>query len=55
MENDDVGLRYNNCAYYCSYSSEEDDTEDESFVGVFEDCPEDTQIYDYIGSDRNTP
>lgn len=54
MENDDVGLRYSDCAYYCSYSSDEHDLEDDSFVGVFEDCPEDTPMHDYRGSDRWT-
>ncbi|KAK9900947.1 hypothetical protein M0R45_002347 [Rubus argutus] len=51
-ENDDGGLRYSDRTYYCSFSSDEDDSEDDSFDGVFKDYPEDTPMSDYTSSDK---
>jgi hypothetical protein len=48
MENEDGGLRYSDRAYYCSFSSDEDESEDDPFGGVFKDYPEDTPMPDYI-------
>ncbi|KAK9938900.1 hypothetical protein M0R45_015612 [Rubus argutus] len=41
MDTDECGLRFSDCAYYCSFSSDEDDLENDAAAGVFDnECEE---------------